>query len=141
MSQLIAAPDADDAVTGGGVTRWLGRASGPAFVAYAIAASFGVYFCMYAFRKPFVEVTFRGEKFFGTQIDLKTACVIGQVVGYMISKYLGSRFCSAISIISSALRQVWGLDEPPLTVGSAPPITHSTPSIGPMPATIEPPTL
>ena len=54
---------------------------------------------------------------------------------------IGIRFCSATSIMRSALRQVCGLEVPPLTVGSAPPITHSTPSTGPMPATIDPPTL
>ena len=43
------------------VTRWLERASPGAFGAYAVAASFGAYFAMYAFRKPFAVGVFEGD--------------------------------------------------------------------------------
>jgi hypothetical protein len=81
----------------------LSRAPGPVFAAYAVAAAFGTYFCMYAFRKPFDAVTFAGARFGGTPIDLKTACVIAQVLGYTLSKYLGARFCAEVTAGRRAL--------------------------------------
>jgi hypothetical protein len=84
------------AAPGGAITRWLSRTSPPVFIAYAIAASFGVYFCMYAFRKPFDAVKFTGHSFLGSAVTLKTACVIAQIVGYMLSKYLGAKYCSEV---------------------------------------------
>ncbi|AMV23240.1 hypothetical protein VT84_02445 [Gemmata sp. SH-PL17] len=67
--------------------RWL-------FALYAGGAAFTAYFCMYGLRKPFDTVTFTGEKFLGTPIDLKTACVLGQILGYVVSKYVGVRVCA-----------------------------------------------
>jgi hypothetical protein len=49
---------------------------------------------MYGLRKPVDTVTFAGTKFLGTQVDLKTACVLGQILGYVVSKYVGVRVCS-----------------------------------------------
>ena len=43
------------------LTSWLEKAPAPVFAAYAIAAAFTTYFCMYAFRKPFAAATFEGE--------------------------------------------------------------------------------
>jgi hypothetical protein len=79
---------------GGRITSWLSRVPAPVLIAYAIATSFGVYFCMYAFRKPFDAVVFDRLYFFGTATELKTACVIAQIVGYTLSKYLGTKICS-----------------------------------------------
>jgi hypothetical protein len=81
----------------------LTRAPGPVFTAYAIVAAFGVYFCMYAFRKPFDAVTFAGARFGDTPVDLKTACVIAQIVGYTLSKYLGTKFCAEVPARRRAL--------------------------------------
>ncbi len=78
----------------GGLTGALARAPLGVLTAYAAVVSFGVYFCMYAFRKPFDAVQFSGTKFLGTDVELKTACVIAQVIGYMLSKYLGTKVCS-----------------------------------------------
>ena len=78
------------------IKRWLAQTRPPLFVAYCIAAAFCTYFCMYAFRKPFGAATFEGLKFLDTEINLKTAFVISQVIGYTISKYLGCKFCSEI---------------------------------------------
>ena len=52
---------------------------------------------MYAFRKPFSAAHFEGLSLLGTQIELKTAFVISQVVGYALSKYLGIKFCSEMT--------------------------------------------
>lgn len=79
------------------LTRMLERAPTPVFVSYAIVAAFTTYFCMYAFRKPFAAATFEGENFFGTGVELKTALVISQIIGYTISKYLGIKVCSEIT--------------------------------------------
>ncbi len=77
-----------------GLSAVLTRAPLGVFTAYAAVVAFGVYFCMYAFRKPFDAVKFGGLKYLGTDVELKTACVIAQVIGYMVSKYLGTRVCS-----------------------------------------------
>lgn len=63
---------------------------------YAAAVAFATYFCMYAFRKPFDAVKFTGAKFLGTGVELKTACVVAQVIGYTLSKYLGTKVCTEV---------------------------------------------
>lgn len=68
----------------------------PWLVAHGIIAAFCVYFCMYAFRKPFAAVPFPQLNFCGSKIDLKTACVISQSLGYLFSKYLGTKICSEV---------------------------------------------
>ena len=78
------------------IQRWLSRARPSLFVAYCITAAFCTYFCMYAFRKPFGAAEFKGLTFLDTAINLKTAFVISQIIGYTISKYLGCKFCSEI---------------------------------------------
>lgn len=77
------------------LSAWLATAPEWAFALYAIMASFSTYFCMYAFRKPFAAASFSGETVW--LIDLKTALVISQVLGYALSKYLGIKFCSEIT--------------------------------------------
>ena len=78
------------------VTRWLTTAPDWLFAAYAIAASFSTYFCMYAFRKPFTAATYDElGTFFG--LDLKTALVISQIIGYTLSKIIGMKVCSELS--------------------------------------------
>ena len=78
------------------LTRWLEKSSPVVFSIYAMLAAFSTYFCMYAFRKPFGAATFEGLKFLDTEINLKTAFVISQIIGYTISKYMGCKFCSEI---------------------------------------------
>ncbi|OWK41744.1 DUF5690 family protein [Fimbriiglobus ruber] len=75
---------------------WLATAPPWAFAGYAVAAAFVTYTCAYGVRKPFDAVTFTGEHFLGTRVDLKTACVLGQILGYMMSKYAGARVCSEV---------------------------------------------
>ena len=80
----------------GAIGKYLVKAPSGVFVVYAILASFSTYFCMYAFRKPFMAATFEGLEFLGTGINLKTTFVISQIIGYTISKYVGCKFCSEI---------------------------------------------
>ena len=81
----------------GRLTRWLASAPSWVLVIFAIGTSFSTYFCMYAFRKPFSAAHFEGLSLLGTQIELKTAFVISQVIGYALSKYLGIKFCSEMT--------------------------------------------
>ena len=78
----------------GRVEDWLARASTPAFSGYAMVAAFTAYFAMYAVRKPFAAAGFEGTQVLG--IDLKIALVLGQVIGYALSKFLGIKFVSEI---------------------------------------------
>ncbi|QDU27911.1 hypothetical protein ETAA8_30020 [Anatilimnocola aggregata] len=54
---------------------------------WSVVAAFGTYFCMYAFRKPFTAATFEDAMVAG--VTLKTALVISQTLGYMLSKFIG----------------------------------------------------
>ena len=61
---------------------------------YAALCAFGVYFCMYAFRKPFTAAGFNNLYFLS--IPYKVWLVIAQVIGYMLSKFYGIRFISGL---------------------------------------------
>ncbi len=70
----------------------------------AASAAFCVYFCMYAFRKPFTAATFDNQEIYG--LGLKTVLVISQLLGYTVSKFIGVKVISemkeerrAISIV------------------------------------------
>lgn len=63
-------------------------------IIHAIIASFGVYFCMYAFRKPFTIATFDAISYWG--IDYKILLIISQVLGYMLSKFIGIKIISEL---------------------------------------------
>lgn len=49
---------------------------------------------MYAFRKPFTAAAFEGMKFLDSDLTLKTAFVLSQIIGYTLSKYIGVKVCS-----------------------------------------------
>jgi hypothetical protein len=97
--------------------------SGLALSLWCITAAFGTYFCMYAYRKPFTAAEFTGETFAG--LDYKPLLVTSQVLGYMLSKFLGIKFIAEIEreqraraiVILVALAQVallfFGLVPPP----------------------------
>lgn len=75
---------------------------------WAVSAAFGTYFCMYAFRKPFAVAEYTDVFAWGWQY--KTIAVSTQVIGYMISKFIGIRVLSelpphrrAISIVGLIL--------------------------------------
>jgi phosphonate degradation associated HDIG domain protein len=75
---------------------WLATSPKSVFIAYAIAAAFATYFCMYAFRKPFAAARFDGQQFLGSDIALKTAFVVSQILGYTASKYIGIKVCPEV---------------------------------------------
>ena len=85
------------------ITHWLECAPAGAMNGYAVAAAFMAYFCVYAFRKPFTAATYEGLQFAGTDIQLKTAFVVSQILGYTVSKYLGIKLVSESSPQSTAL--------------------------------------
>ncbi len=60
----------------------------------AAFAAFGVYFCMYGFRKPFTVASFEGLSYFG--VDYKILIIIAQAIGYFISKFIGIKFISEL---------------------------------------------
>ena len=57
-------------------------------------ASFGTYFCMYAFRKPFTVATYEGLSILG--VDYKICLILAQVVGYMLAKFIGIKVISEL---------------------------------------------
>jgi hypothetical protein len=61
----------------------------PMIALWSLAAAFGTYFCMYAFRKPFTAASFQEGMIWG--IREKTVLVTAQVFGYTISKVVGIR--------------------------------------------------
>ncbi len=77
------------------VTRYLARAPTWVFAVYAAVTSFATYFCMYGYRKPFAAATYDGQMV--GALDLKSALVIGQLVGYALSKLGGIKFNSELS--------------------------------------------
>ena len=62
---------------------------------YAAICSFAVYFCMYAFRKPFTAAGFESQVFL--HVHYKIWLVVAQVIGYMLSKFYGIRFISSMT--------------------------------------------
>lgn len=63
-------------------------------IIWCIVAAFGTYFCMYAFRKPFNSGLYEGLNLWG--INYKTILIISQVLGYMLSKFLGIKVISEL---------------------------------------------
>jgi MFS family permease len=81
------------------ITGRLQQAGQLGFSAYTVAVAFALYFCMYAFRRPFAAGSYGGEDHhfaiaFGAGLTFKSVFAISQMLGYMTSKYLGTKFCS-----------------------------------------------
>ena len=93
----------------GRITRWLESTTAANFSLYAVFAAFWAYFCMYAFRKPFAAASYHNYQYEISlswlldgsveplTITLKTAIIIGQIVGYTLSKFIGIKICSEIT--------------------------------------------
>ncbi|MBE9462389.1 DUF5690 family protein [Dyadobacter subterraneus] len=64
------------------------------FVIWSIVASFGAYFCMYAFRKPFNSGLYQGLELWG--IGYKSVLILAQVAGYTLSKFAGIKVISEL---------------------------------------------
>ena len=69
---------------------WL-RSRNAALVLSAVAA-FSTYFCMYAFRKPFSAGTYEDQELWG--FGLKSLLVTSQLLGYVLSKFIGIKVIS-----------------------------------------------
>lgn len=72
--------------------------SKPFFIAWCMIAAFGTYFCMYAFRKPFNAGTYEGLTLWGG--SYKIVLIISQVLGYMLSKFIGIKVISELKAAS-----------------------------------------
>ena len=66
----------------------------PALPLWCVVAAFGTYFCMYAFRKPFTAASFEGMVLAG--VSFKVVLVTAQVMGYMLSKFVGIRVAAEL---------------------------------------------
>ena len=65
---------------------------------YAALVSFGTYVFVFGFRKSFTVCTFNGLTF--GPIAYKTALVISQMLGYMLAKFFGIKFISALKKVN-----------------------------------------
>ena len=61
---------------------------------YISALIFLTYTSVFAFRKPFTVAGFEGRTMLG--LPYQTLLIISQVIGYMLSKFVGIRFISAL---------------------------------------------
>jgi hypothetical protein len=77
------------------IQQWLSRQSGWVFSSYAIFAAFSTYACMYAYRRAFTAAGFEGYDIWG--VELKTALIISQVLGYTLSKFLGIKIIAEMT--------------------------------------------
>ncbi|OKY26697.1 hypothetical protein BI291_01515 [Thalassotalea sp. PP2-459] len=78
------------------VHNYLQRCHTLLFVIYASSAAFMTYFCMYAFRKPFSVATYQESGDIFGALDFKVAIVLAQVLGYMLSKFIGIKVVSEL---------------------------------------------
>lgn len=90
------------------LTRWLSAQPSAVLTGYAMVVSFATYFCMYAFRKPFSAASYEGEFLGDTDVALKTAFVVSQLIGYTLSKYIGVKLLSEMTR-TARLRLLIGL--------------------------------
>lgn len=76
------------------ITSWLKRTSTFNFTLYASATAFCLYTCIFALRKTFGVATYEGISYAG--LDYKGWMVISQVIGYLISKFIGIKIASEL---------------------------------------------
>ncbi|MFT5758959.1 MAG: hypothetical protein ACI9LM_003708 [Alteromonadaceae bacterium] len=76
---------------------YLQRCHTAIFVVYASSAAFMTYFCMYAFRKPFSVASYEQATSLWEFIDFKVALVLAQVLGYLLSKFIGIKVISELT--------------------------------------------
>jgi MFS family permease len=74
------------------ITAWLQRTSLLNFTLYASVTSFCLYTCIFSLRKTFGVATYQGLAYWG--VDYKVWMVTFQVIGYMISKFIGIKVVS-----------------------------------------------
>jgi MFS family permease len=74
------------------ITAWLKRTNALSFTLYASAVSFCLYLCIFSIRKTFGVATYEGLTYWG--IDYKVLMITFQVIGYLISKFIGIKVVS-----------------------------------------------
>lgn len=82
------------------ITRWLAASHPGWFTLYASISAFGLYTCIYAFRKTFSVATFEDVVFLN--ISYKVWLVTFQVAGYALSKFIGIKVISELRSHSRA---------------------------------------
>ncbi len=78
------------------ITHWLKRTSTFHFTWYASITAFCLYTCIFALRKTFSVATYEGITYWG--LDYKGWMVISQVIGYLISKFIGIKVASELKL-------------------------------------------
>ncbi len=68
------------------------------FTIVAGLAGFSTYFAMYAFRKPFTAATYEHVPGWHFALDYKIALIVAQVAGYALSKFIGVKVISEITL-------------------------------------------
>lgn len=76
------------------ITSWLNNAGTLGFTLYASISAFCLYTCIFALRKTFGVAMYEGVSYAG--VDYKGWMVISQVVGYLISKFIGIKVASEL---------------------------------------------
>lgn len=79
------------------IQRYLQQSHTIIFVIYASSAAFMTYFCMYAFRKPFTAASYEQAGSLWDLLDFKVAIVLAQVLGYLLSKFIGIKIISELT--------------------------------------------
>ena len=82
------------------ITAWLSRTSALNFTLYTSISAFCLYTCIFALRKTFGVATYEGLQLWG--VDYKVWMVISQVLGYMLSKFIGIKVVSELGPNSRA---------------------------------------
>ncbi len=77
------------------ISRWLARTNGFNFALFAITAAFITYCSMYGFRKPFTAGVYANQSLWG--VDYKIILITTQVLGYMLSKFIGIKVVSEMT--------------------------------------------
>lgn len=76
------------------ITAWLRQTNGFWFSLYTAVSAFCLYTCIFALRKTFGVATYENMSVWG--VDFKVWMVIFQVLGYMLSKFIGIKVVSEL---------------------------------------------
>lgn len=82
------------------ITRWLSTTNGFWFSLYTAGSAFGLYLCVFALRKTFNVALYDEYEFAG--VGYKVWMVLFQVIGYMLSKFIGIKVVSELKASSRA---------------------------------------
>lgn len=82
------------------ITRWLSTTNGAWFSLYTAGSAFGLYLCVFALRKTYNVALF--EEYIFAGVGYKVWMVLFQVVGYMLSKFIGIKVVSELKATARA---------------------------------------